>query len=140
MTEKEIVQPDVVDEHVLDLDAIFGVEQPPIIVRWQGEEYELTRPEALNAEQLLKYGKLSEMAAQLQTAKSHSAPKIERALQQLIEVISPELAKQDLTFLHKSRVMQFYNEQLEASAHAEEEGDEESNPTEPAPEPVEEGA
>lgn len=124
----------VADKHLLDLDAVFGVDKPPIIVRWQGKEYELTHPEAMNAEQLLKYEQLSAMAQDLSNKGARTGVKIERALQQLIEIIAPELAKRELTFLQKVTVMQFYNEQIEPAKG--EAPAEEPDPTEPVEKPV----
>ncbi len=107
MTEKE--------RKVHDLDELFGQAQP-IVVKWEGKEYQLRRPDSFGPKELNQFQHLQEKSAELQSAKEggmsdEQADQLEELTHQSIEMLNEKLVEK-LSFIQKVNVLAFYAEQV----------------------------
>ncbi len=103
---------------VLNLDELFGASRP-IKVEWQGVRYSLRRPEAMGPAEIVKLERLQERyealgAATAQDGVEPHIVEIEGCVDDMIGIWSEELAAQHLPFLAKTKIMQFWLEQVHA--------------------------
>jgi hypothetical protein len=99
---------------VLNLEELFGVDQP-IVVRWQGAEYALKRPEAMAPEDYVRLSRLQATAAGIRQAAEVTeadAATLLATVDQMMIMIAPELAALQLPFMAKVRVLEFYIQQI----------------------------
>ncbi len=102
---------------VLNLEELFGTDRP-IVVRWQGAEYTLKRPEAMVPEDYARLSKLQATADRLRVSSEVTeavAATMGATVAQMMAMISPELAALNLPFMAQVRVLDFYAQQIAPS-------------------------
>jgi hypothetical protein len=101
------------DGGVLDLDALYG-QVRPIVVRWQGQEYALRRPEAFTPVEWLHYRQLQKRAAQLNETSDDEAAmrEMDALLSDEVALMCGELADAQLPFAVRVAVIQHYMAQV----------------------------
>ena len=97
------------DENILNLDELFGTSRP-IKVNYQGNVYELVRPEAFNPVQYQQFSKMQAKYGKLQNLEKNleDPSKLDDAMDGLIKLMCPELLKLGLPFAFKAKILEFY--------------------------------
>ncbi len=103
---------------VLNLDELFGASRP-IKVVWKGVEYHLRRPEGMGPVEIVRLEHLRERHAALDAAAKTDGVEpymlqIEECVDEMIAVLSTELARQKLPFLAKTNVLEFWIGEIDA--------------------------
>ncbi|MGD0574689.1 MAG: hypothetical protein ABSB61_04880 [Anaerolineales bacterium] len=108
---------------LLDLDEIFGVAHK-LEVHYRGKAYELMLPDDIGPLAFVKYGRIRACMRGLGEAKEEdgeeAAKKIEGVVRNVLALLSPGLAEQNLSIPAAIRVLQFYNEEAGKPALPEE--------------------
>lgn len=120
----------------LDLDGLFGRRAEPIVVNWQGREYELRRPEELGPRELILYQRLQERSGAVLRAEpatpvdeEQQADELEEILRLELAIVSRELAALNLSYFMVMRVLDFYS----STIREREAGGETEDPKPPTP-------
>lgn len=107
------------NEKRLDLDELLGRRQEPIVVRWQGQEYELCRPEEMGPRELILFQRLQERSGGVVSRTSETpadeeqqADELEQLLRAELAIVSRELAALDppLPYVAVLRTIEFYSQ------------------------------
>lgn len=95
----------------LNLDELYG-QNDPVLVVYQGQEYELFRPDSWTPETYSQYVRLQKSVTEEEIAKamesSKGFEKLTSVVDKIMQIISPELAKLDLSLEKKSRIIEHY--------------------------------
>ncbi len=117
-------------KRTLNLDELFGQAQP-IVVKWASQSHYLRRPEEMGPRDVVLFdrlnGQLTEMRELAGRAPEDDALDEQRAnawehvLDDMLRLVGPTLLKVDppLTFVMKTRVLEFYIQQIAPAAAAE---------------------
>lgn len=100
------------DQKVLNLDELFGQDRP-VVVMWQGKRHEFMRMAAIGPREALRFEKMMGRAQQLSQVSDPSADEsaeIEGIYDEMIGTLCPDFPIQDLKFLQKLFVVDFYVE------------------------------
>lgn len=95
------------EHHVLNLDELFGTARP-VKVTWQGKEYELVRPEGLNAVQHQAFSRLYTKIQKAQLDLGNDPDELEAMVNELIALLNARLADAGLAYMAKIKVLEFY--------------------------------
>ena len=104
------------ERKVHDLDELFG-KAKPIIVKWEGKEYRLRRPDSFGPKELNRFQHLQEQSYELQDASDgemsdEQADELADITHRSIEMLNEKLAER-LSFVQKVNVLLFYAEQVQ---------------------------
>ncbi len=95
----------------LNLDELYG-QNDPVLVVYQEHEYELLRPDAWTPEIYSQYVRLQKSVTEDEIARAMESPKgfekLSAVVDKIMQIISPELAKLDLSLEKKSRIIEHY--------------------------------
>jgi hypothetical protein len=103
------------DRKVLDLDELFG-QARAVKVKWQDQEYELLKMEAISPKDAVQFQKLQIAAGKLQMKDDMddaSAKQIEKLIDDMLKLLCKELPLQDMKFMVKMRVLTYYIEETQ---------------------------
>lgn len=103
------------DRKVLDLDELFG-QARAVKVKWQDQEYELLKMEAISPQDAVRFQKLQVAAGKLQMNSDMddaSAKQIEKLIDDMLKLLCKELPLQDMKFMVKMRVLTYYIEETQ---------------------------
>lgn len=110
---------------VLDLDALYG-EAHPVSVKWQGVKYTLRTFDQMTARDAVRLDALKrEMRSQSNLAVSTDATddveaaQLEHVTNEMLRLVSPELAALGLSFMPRFRVLNFYMDEMNRRADGE---------------------
>jgi hypothetical protein len=96
---------------ILDLDELFGTKEPVLVVL-KGKQYELYRPDSWSPDQYAKYAALQHSVTMAEIEGSMETPegmnKLAETVQKMLEIISPDLAAQGLSFDWQSKIVEHY--------------------------------
>jgi len=105
-------------DKALNLDELFGRARPVVVV-WQGERYELVRPEALTPVEYQRWVALQRRMAPLfdgldnvDNMTEKQAEELNTAITEALGLFNAELAAAGLPFAAKIKVLEFYTEQV----------------------------
>lgn len=103
------------ERKVLDLDELFG-QARAVKVKWQDQEYELLKMEAISPQDAVQFQKLQIAAGKLQMKgdmDDASAKKIEKLIDDMLKLLCKELPLQEMKFMVKMRVLTYYIEETQ---------------------------
>lgn len=106
------------EQKVLDLDELFG-QARAVKVRFKGAEYEFLRTDGISPRQATQFNQMHLKSARLQKSMQKGevsdaqAEQIDGILSQMIKVLCPNFPVNDLGFMAKTQVIQFYMEQTQ---------------------------
>lgn len=100
----------------LNLDELFGQARAVKVIK-NGREYELMRLEAMGPKQAVRFQKLQVVAAELQSLgddlTDQQADQVSEALNNMLTILCADLPVDEMTFMEKTRVLQFYIEETQ---------------------------
>jgi hypothetical protein len=99
-------------KRTLNLDELFGAAKD-LIVLWGDRQHTLRHPTSMGPADVMKLQQLQAAHAAL-TAEDGEA--LEGVVSEIIAMIAPTLASQNLPFFAKMRILTFYEEELKAEA------------------------
>lgn len=103
------------ERKVLDLDELFG-QARAVKVKWQDQEYELLKMEAISPQDAVRFQKLQIAAGKLQMKNDMddaSAKQLEKLIDDMLKLLCKELPLQGMKFLVKMRVLTYYIEETQ---------------------------
>lgn len=108
---------------LLDLDELFG-QDAPLVVRWDGREWELRPAQAMGPADLLALDRLQKRQAALggqfdalpPDAQDRATVELDDVLRGMLGLMCPELAARRPPFAAVMRVVEFYVSQLTGGA------------------------
>lgn len=103
------------EKKVLDLDELFG-QARAVKVKWQDQEYELLKMEAISPQDAVRFQKLQVAAGKLQMKDDMddaSAKQVEKLIDDMLKLLCKELPLQDMKFMVKMRVLTYYIEETQ---------------------------
>lgn len=103
------------ERKVLDLDELFG-QARAVKVKWQDQEYELLKMEAISPQDAVQFQKLQIAAGKLQMKgdmDDAAAKKIEKLIDDMLKLLCKELPLQEMKFMVKMRVLTYYIEETQ---------------------------
>ncbi len=103
------------ERKVLDLDELFG-QARAVKVKWQDQEYELLKMEAISPKDAVQFQKLQIAAGKLQMKDDMddaSAKQIEKLIDDMLKLLCKELPLQDMKFMVKMRILTYYIEETQ---------------------------
>ena len=102
------------DNGVLDLDALYGVDKP-LKVLWHDREFVMRGPQAIGPRDIVALEAIQARRLDLQklgTAMTDvQATELEEVVDQLLEIICPEMGASDAPFIARARAVAWYFEQ-----------------------------
>lgn len=99
------------EQHVLKLDELFGIARP-IKVEWQGSTYDLMRPEAFTPVQYQKFVSLYNTFVNGRFDEKTDLAVLDGIMDQIFDIINPQLLMIGLTFTMKAKVLEFYGTEI----------------------------
>lgn len=106
---------DDVNNQVLDLNALYGVDKP-LKVLWGAGEYVMRRPQAFGPRDLVTLEDLQKRAVHLQNLGAGmtdaQAIELENVLNQLLAMVCPEMPTADMPFVARARIAMWYFKQV----------------------------
>lgn len=103
------------ERKILDLDELFG-QARAVKVKWQDQEYELLKMEAISPQDAVRFQKLQIAAGKLQMKDDMddaSAKQIEKLIDDMLKLLCKELPLQEMKFMVKMRVLTYYIEETQ---------------------------
>lgn len=108
------------DKTVLNLDELFGAQQP-IAVMWAGQKHYLRRPDEMGPRDLVQYDRVNALLNEVRSTPTADAPSLEAQAQtwettidQMLLLVGPTLLKVEppVPFVAKTKVLEFYTAQI----------------------------
>jgi hypothetical protein len=103
------------DRKILDLDELFG-QAKAVRVKWQGQEYELFKMEAISPQDAVRFQKLQVSASKLQMKEGMGdadAKQVEKLIDDILKLLCKELPLHEIKFMVKMRILTYYIEETQ---------------------------